>query len=115
MMLDIKLTQLGLKIKNLVVLDLTFPSGKFPEFKKAYDQRYIHLAGRKEMALAFAGGLSAFGKIVLIYGMDSDECEVPDRTLNIKLVEEGPGGQWEIFEEELKAFGPAVLLIPEEV
>jgi hypothetical protein len=39
MMLDIKLTQLGLKIKNLVVLDHV-STGKFPEFK-AYDQRYI--------------------------------------------------------------------------
>lgn len=115
MMLDIKLTQLGLKIKNLVILDLSFPQGRFPEFKKAYESRYIHLAGRQEMALAFAGGLSAFGKIVLIYGMESDKCEVPDRTLNIKLVEEGSHGTWEIFEEELKAFGPAVLLIPEEL
>ncbi len=115
MMLDIKLTQLGLKIKNLVVLDLSFPAGKFPEFKKAYEQRYIHLPGRTEMALAFAGGLSAFGKVVLIYGVDNDEVEVPDRTLNIKLVEEGPEGKWDIFEEELKTFGPAVLLIPEEV
>lgn len=61
------------------------------------------------------GGLSAFGKTVLIYGVDSEEVEVPDRTLNIKLVEEGPEGKWDIFEEELKAFGPAVLLIPEEV
>jgi hypothetical protein len=115
MMLDVKLTQLGLKIKNLVVLDLSFPQGKFPEFKKAYEQRYIHLPGRKEMALAFAGGLSAFGKVVLIYGVENDEVEVPDRTLNIKLVEEGPEGKWDIFEEELRAFGPAVLLIPEEV
>lgn len=115
MMLDIKLTQLGLKIKNLVVLDLSFPQNHFPEFKKAYESRLIHLPGRKEMALAFAGGLSAFGKIVLIYGMDSDDCSVPDRSLNIKLVEEGAEGSWDIFEEELKAFGPAVLLIPSEL
>jgi hypothetical protein len=113
-MLDVKLTQLGLKMKNLVVVDLSFPIGKFPEFKKAYESRYIHLPGRREMVLPFAGGLSAFGKIVLIYGLESDECEVPDRTLNIKLVEEGPEGKWDIFEEELKAFGPAVLLIPSE-
>ena len=115
MILDIKLTQFGLKMKNLVVVDLSFPSGKFPEFKKAYESRYIHLPGRREMVLPFAGGLSAFGKTVLIYGLESDECEVPDQTLNIKLVEERSEGKWEIFEEELKTFGPAVLLIPPEV
>ena len=47
--------------------------------------------------------------------MESEECNVPDPTLNVKLVQESPDATWEAFEEQLKEFGPAVLLIPESV
>lgn len=114
MLLDIKLTQIALKTKNLVVMDLSFPHMKFPEFKKAYEGRYIHLPCRKEMAVPMAAGLSSFGKLIVIFGDDCSNCTIPDGTLNVKVLKESPEGSWEQLEEGLKSFGSAVLLIPEE-
>jgi len=114
-MLDVKLTQLALKIKNLVVLDLSFPHTQFPEFKKAYENRYLYLPCRGEMAVSMAAGLASFGKLLVIYGDDCKNSTIPDTTLNVKVLKESPEGSWDNFEEALKAFGPAVLLIPEQV
>jgi hypothetical protein len=114
MNLDLKLTQLGLRIKNFVVLDLSFPSGQFAEFRKAYEERYIYLPCRTEMALSYAAGLASFGKIVLIYGSGLSDCDLPDSTLNVKVLDYNKDAVWDYFEEGVQDFGPAVLLIPEE-
>ena len=114
MNLDLKLTQIGLKIKNFLVLDLSFPVGKFPEFSKAYEHRYIHMPCRTEMALAYAAGLSSFGKIVLVYGSGLCDVDLPDSTLNVKLLMHKKDAVWDYFEGGVLEFGPAVLLIPDE-
>ena len=114
MELDLKLTRLGLKIKNFVVLDLSFPSGRFLEFRKAYEDRYIHLPCRTDMALSYAAGLSSFGKIVLIYASGLSDCDLPDSTLNVKILNHDKDAVWDYFEGGVQDFGPAVLLIPEE-
>ncbi len=114
MLLDVKLTQLALKMKNLVLLDLSFPHMKFPEFKKAYENRYICLPCRGEMAVSMAAGLASFGKLIVVYGDDCKNSTIPDTTLNVKVLQESEEGKWETLEVDLKAFGPAVLLIPEE-
>lgn len=112
-MIDIKLTQLGLKMKNLIVLDLSFPRGIFPEFKKVYDPRYLWMPCRKELALPFASGLASFGKLVLIYGLPAAEVTGMEPTVNVKVLRPDPDATWQEFEEGLKRFGPEVLLIPE--
>ena len=114
MELDLKLTQLGLKIKNLVVLDLSFPEARFPEFKSAYEKRYIYMPCKQESALNFAAGLASLGKIVAIYGADFECCDIPDQTLNVKVVKEASEAVWDYLEDEILSFGPAVLLIPEQ-
>lgn len=114
MNIDLKLSQLGLKIKNFVVLDLSFPEGKFPEFSKAYEKRYIHMPCRTEMVLAYAAGLSSFGKVVLIYSPEVSDLDFPDSTLNVKVLVHKKDAVWDYFEGELLEFGPSVLLIPEE-
>lgn len=101
-------------MRNMVLIDLSFPKMRFPEFKKAYENRYIYLPCRGQMAVGMAGALSSFGKLVVIFGDDCKDCMLPDNTLNVKLLKESEGGSWEQLEEGLKAFGPAVLLIPEE-
>jgi hypothetical protein len=112
-MIDIKLTQLGLKIKNLVVIDLSFPHGVFPEFKKVYDPRYLWMPCRKELVLPFASGLASFGKLVLVYGLADAELKEMEPTVNVKVLRPSPEGTWQDFEESLRRFGPEVLLIPE--
>ena len=114
-MIDLKLTQLAIKIKNLIVIDVSFPKGNFPEFKKVYENRYLHMPCRSASAAIMAVGLSGFGKVVVLFGDDFKDCELPDQTLNVKVLKEDEKGTWETLEEDLKAFGPAVLLIPEEV
>lgn len=86
---------------------------QFPEFKSAYENRYLYLPCRIEMAMAFAAGLSSFGNLVVIYGGEARA--LPDSTLNVKALKEDPQGSWEGLEEGLKVFGPAVLLIPKEL
>lgn len=114
MNLDLKLTKLGLRVKNFIVLDLSFPQSAFPEFKKAYEKRYLHFPHRGEMVMGIAAGLSSFGKVVLIYGSRMVDCDVPDQTANVKLLRHYQDAVWDYFEEELLEFGPSVLLIPEE-
>ena len=110
--LDLQLTQLGLKWKQLVVFDLSFPYGKFPEFKSAYEVRYIHIPLRQGMALEMAAGMANQGKIVVIYGSNCDLCEVADMSLNVKVLKEKEGTVWDYFEEQLLAFGPSIISIP---
>lgn len=112
-MLDLKLTQFALKMKNLILLDLSFPRGVFPEFKKAYDPRYIALPSRDGLAVSMASGIASFGKLVLIYGAQVDGLAGLEPTLNVKILKPSPEGSWHHLEEGLKTFGPAVLLIPE--
>ncbi len=114
MNIDLKLTRMGLKIKNMVVLDLSFPDSAFPEFRKAYEDRYIHLPHKREMILGVAAGLASFGKIVLIYGGKIHECDLPDSTLNVKVIRHNKDAVWDYFEGGVLEFGPSVLLIPEE-
>ncbi|OGJ43839.1 hypothetical protein A2974_00315 [Candidatus Peregrinibacteria bacterium RIFCSPLOWO2_01_FULL_48_20] len=113
-MIDIKLTQIALKIKNLILIDVSFPKGRFTEFKKAYENRYLHMPCRASSAGILAGGLSNFGKVVVLYGDGFNDCNLPDQTLNVKVLKEDAEGSLITLEEDLKAFGPAVLLIPEE-
>lgn len=114
MNIDVKLTQAALKFKHMVVVDLSFPKSSFPEFKKLYEQRYIHLPCKEEMVLAFAAGLASTGKLVVLYGtnLDLSGDEFFDSTLNIKVLKESSGGTYESLDSGLKEFGSAVLLIP---
>lgn len=113
MSLDLQLTKLGLKMRNLIVLDVEFPHSRFPEFKKAYLDRYIHIPCRKEMALEMAAGLSSFGKIVAVCGLDCDVCDLPDQTLNVKVLRGKKDAVWDYFEGELMEFGPGVIFVPQ--
>lgn len=113
MNLDTRLTQLALKMKHMVLMDLNFQHGQFPEFRKAYEARYLHMPCRREMALGMAAGLASLGKHVVIVGDDLEDCNLPDSTLNVKLIREDESGKWEDLEHGLQEFGPAVLLIPD--
>ena len=85
MILDLKLTQIGLKMKNLVILDLGFPAPAFPEFRSKYEDRYIHLPGRQGLAADFACGLAMLGKVVLLHGFEGEAPDIEDPTLNVKI------------------------------
>lgn len=112
MNLDFKLTQLGLKMKKIMVLDLHFPEGQLPEFKRAYPHRYVHLPGRQAVALEMAAGLASLGKHVLVYGCDRGTEELFDMSLNVRVIREGEEVNWWDVEKELSAFGAGDLLIP---
>jgi len=114
MILDEKLTQLGLKMKNLVVLDLSWPNMQFSEFKSAYETRYIHLSSRQDSAVDFAAGLASLGKVVLIYGSRWEDLEIKDPSLNVKLVKQSKNAVWDYLDGKLMEFGPSVLLIPRD-
>lgn len=111
-MIDVKLTQLALKLKNLVVLDCSFPKGPFSEFKKNYEPRFVWTPCRQGMALEMAGGIASFGKVVVVYGLAEADLSQLDSTLNVKVLLLSEEGSWEGFEEKLRAFGPSTLLIP---
>lgn len=111
-MIDTKLTQVGLKLKNMVVLDLGFPRLNCPEFAKVYEPRFVSLLCRQGMALEMAGGLASFGKIVVLVGYEGSDLARLDPTLNVKVLKPSPEGSWENLEERLRAFGPALVLIP---
>lgn len=111
-MLDRKLTQLGLKLKNMIVLDLSFPLLLCPEFKKTYEPRFVSLPCRQGMALGVAGGLASSGKLVVLLGYFGDELKDLDSTLNVKVIRTCTDGTWENLEDRLRAFGPAIVLIP---
>lgn len=111
-MIDAKLTQLGLKLKNLVVLDLGFPRPFCPEFRKIYEPRFVALPCRQEMALEMASGLATFGKLVVLVGYEGNGLKNLDSTLNVKVIQASLEGSWENLEERLRAFGPANISIP---
>ena len=112
-MLDIKLTQLGLKMKNLIVVDLSFPQPALPEFKKNYDPRYLWMPCKEELALSFATGLASFGKLVVLYGATKLSIDELDPTVNVKVLKHDAEALWQDFEGGLRRFGPELLLIPE--
>lgn len=112
-LLDLKLTQVAVKMKNLILLDLSFPEAHFPEFRKAYENRFIHLPCRSQMALPMAAGLASLAKVVVIFGHEYEDCVLPDPSLNVKILRERPEGTWDTLEQGLQAFGPAILWIPE--
>lgn len=114
-MIDVKLTQLALKLKNLVVLDCSFPKSPFSEFKKNYEPRFVWTPCRHGMALEMAGGIASFGKLVVVYGLSQVDVSRLDPTLNVKVLIPSEEGTWEGFEEKLRSFGPSTLLIPKEV
>lgn len=115
MNLDQQLVRIAVKMKNLVVIDLSFPATKFPEFKSNYETRFMHWPGRQHSAIAVAAGLASRGKVVLLYGSECEDCEPPDSTLNVKLVKESERAVWDHLEEELMEFGPSVLLLPKSL
>lgn len=112
-MLDLKLTQLGLKLKNMVVLDLNFPRTVCSSFRASYEPRFIHAPCRQGMALEMAGGLASFGKLVVLLGYEGLDLHGIDPTLNVKILKHASNGSWEDLEERLRAFGPAFVEIPE--
>lgn len=112
MILDLKLCQAAHKIKNLILIDLSFPGLKFPEFKMNYENRYISLPGRAGFAGEYAAGIASSGKIVIIYG---GEClQLADQNLNVKLLKIDEKTTWLMFEKQILEFGAGVLLIPKE-
>ncbi|MFA5854883.1 MAG: hypothetical protein WC846_01150 [Candidatus Gracilibacteria bacterium] len=113
MKLDGKMVQMALKMKNLVLIDLSFPESPFDEFSSLYEQRFLHLPCQKEMAIPFAAGMSSMGKQVVIYGAEVDINSLCDTNLNVKVLKESSGGSFEGLDSQIREFGPAVLLIPE--
>jgi len=114
MNLDQVLTQYGVKMKQLVVLDFSFPEEGLREFESAYPNRYAHMPSHEDVALQVAAGMATLGKHVLVIGTELTECDLPDSTLNVKLVKPDEQGTWEDFEKGLRGFGTGVLLIPED-
>lgn len=112
MILDLKLCQAAQKIKNLILIDLSFPGQKFPEFKINYGNRYICLPGRSAFAGEYAAGIASSGKIVLIYG--GANLELADKNLNVKLIKTDEFAAWGPLEKQILEFGAGVLLIPKE-
>lgn len=112
--LDMKLTQLGLRIKNMVVIDMGFPEPAFPEFRSSYESRYIYMPCRCGMVTSMAGGLASLGKVVLIHTPCKLDLDLPDSTLNVKLLRFEKEAVWDYFEEEILEFGPSILLVPSE-
>ncbi|QQR55614.1 hypothetical protein IPG41_03615 [Candidatus Peregrinibacteria bacterium] len=112
-MLDTKLTQLALKIKNMVVMDLHFPQPLCPEFRKNYETRFLHVPCREGMALEVAAGIASAGKILVLVGASGLSLERLDPTLNVKVLEANSQSSWDHLEEQVRAFGPARLFIPD--
>ena len=97
--MDLKLVQLGLRIKNMVLIDMGFPEPAFPEFHSSYESRYIYMPCRCSMVMSMAGGLASFGKIVLIHAPCKVELDLPDSTLNVKLLRFQKDAVWDYLEE----------------
>lgn len=113
MTLDQKLTQLGLKLKHLVVLDVSFLGESLKEFKSAYPHRIYHLPSHEAMILQMAGGMASLGKLVAVVGSELEDIDLPDNTLNVKLLKPSENAVWDFFDDGLQSFGTGVLLIPE--
>lgn len=118
MNLEERLIKIAFKMKNLILLDFSFPGNKFLEFKKIYDSRYIAIPGRRNFAMDYASGLTVFGKNIVIYGLDVfsankmiNDC---DPTLNVKILLDDNGATWNDLEKKLTDFGTMLLLIPME-
>ena len=108
--LDARLTRLALLHKNLVVVDFSFERGRFPEFHRLYESRYVVLPCRTAFAGDFALGLSSLGKLVVLVGLK--EAPPLDPTANVKYLIQDSSASWELLDKEFSAFGPQVLLIP---
>lgn len=115
MNLDMILTQIGLRMRNLVVVDLSFPVSGLHEFKSAYEDRFLHLPGRHTAALEVAAGIASQGKVVLLVGSQLEEPELLDQTLNVKLARRSDKAVWDYIEDKLMEFGPSVILIPNDL
>ncbi len=113
MNLDLKCTQLALKVKNLVILDTSSPGIAFPEFRKNYSERFWHLPCGDSGVIGIAAGLASMGKIVLVNMDKPYEFDLADPSLNVKVVKITSEAVWDYFEGKLLEFGPAVLLIPD--
>ncbi len=112
MSLDERLVQYALRNKHLVVLDTSFPKPAFPDFKRNFDLRYVWIPCRESVALGMAAGLAASKKLVVVYGLSNPTADLPDSTLNVKVLAHSSVAKWHEFEPQLAQFGPAVLLIP---
>ena len=112
MNLDHILTQLAVKMKQFVVLDVNFPNESLHEFGSAYPHRYVHMPSHHAMVLEMAAGMATLGKLVLVIGVD--EVNLPDSTLSVKVLKRAEGARWEDLEASLRQFGTGVLLIPED-
>ncbi len=109
--LDQRLSQMALKLKNLWLIDLSFPGTLAPEFKSNHASRFIHMPCRQESAMAYASGLASTGKLVLLMGLQG-EPSFSDETLNLKVLKQASEADWESLEDEVLDYGAAVLLIP---
>jgi len=114
MTLDQKLTQIALKLKQLVVLDVSFLGEPLKEFKSAYPHRIYHLPSHEGVILQIAGGMASLGKLVIVVGSELSEVDLPDNTLNVKLLKRTESAVWDFFDDGLQSFGTGVLLIPED-
>jgi transketolase C-terminal domain/subunit len=114
MMLDSKLTKIGLKMKKLIVLDVSFLGEDLKEFKSAYPKRYVHLPSHQDMILEMAAGMASLEKLVLVVGSELVDCDLADTTLKVKVLRRSDDAVWDYFEEGLRTFGTGVLLIPEK-
>lgn len=112
-LLEPLLLPFALRHKHWILVDLSFPETAFPEFKKAYDHRLIHLPCRQDLALGFVAGLASAGKMILLYGSDLKELGFSDESLNIKLLVPHPDGTLEGLHKALSLFGPTTVLIPQ--
>jgi hypothetical protein len=114
MNLDKKLTRLGLKLKHMIVLDVSFTGEPLKSFKSAYPKRYVHLPSHQDMVFGMAAGMATLGKLVLVIGSDREECNLPDNTLHVKILKRSSDAVWDFVEDNLRIFGTGVLLIPED-
>lgn len=112
MNLDRALTQLAVKMKQFMVLDVNFPNESLHEFGSAYPQRYVHMSSHHAMVLEMAAGMATLGKLVLVIGLEA--VNLPDSTLSVKVLKRDGSARWEDLEEGLRQFGTGVLLIPED-
>ncbi|MBT4384721.1 hypothetical protein HOD30_03155 [Candidatus Peregrinibacteria bacterium] len=113
MNLDLKLTQLGLRNRHFILVDLSFPDGVFEEFRRSYPDRYLHLPCHSDIAMEFAAGLSSFGNHVYVWGVDEAvNVDLPDKNLNVKFLYPKEGASWDGFEDKLLSFTFGKVYLP---
>jgi len=113
--MDSFLSGYALKSNAFVVVDVNVRPA-FPELKRSYEHRYVHMPYKEASACLVASGLASRGKRVVIVGLTPELFHIFDDSLNIKLL---PGGEWleanldrtqlEQFESRLVQFGVAIL------